>query len=122
MEITTFKILKKSVSNGGKTNVLSLGVGITIFGIENAKYNTYYIGGLSVKAMENYVVGQELKDSFENYWQVKRPYFIEERNQWVILTWLHPKVMYPNGMPPEAPNPAYEAFLKSKQAPAAVAA
>lgn len=121
MEVT-FKVAKITPSNEGKTAVLTLTVGITLFGIENAKKNVYYFGGVTAEAAKSITVGAELKEDLVNYHQVKRPYFIKDRNTWVLLTWLHSKVQYPDGVPSEPLPEAYVAWLKAQQSAAVVAA
>jgi len=98
MEVA-FKIEKITNSNGGKTAVLTLSVGITLFGIEGAKRNVYYIGGISADSAKTLKLGQELKDNLENYWQVKRPFTHPTSGKEILLTWLHSKVQYPDGPP-----------------------
>lgn len=122
MNLTKFKIERISASNGGKTAVLTLSVGITVFGIEGAKRNVYYIGGITADSLKSHKVGDTLEANLAEYWQVKRPYFVKERNTWVLCNWLHSKIQYPDGVPQE-PHPAeYVAWQAARQQPATVAA
>lgn len=98
MEVT-FKIAKITASNEGKTAVLTLTVGIALFGIADAKRNVYYVGGITADSAKTLTVGQELKDNLENYWQVKRPFKHPVSGQDIQLTWLHSKIQYPDGPP-----------------------
>lgn len=120
MEVT-FKIAKITASNEGKTAVLTLTVGIALFGIADAKRNVYYVGGITADSAKTLAIGQELKDNLANYWLVKRPYFVKEKATWVLCTWLHSKIQHPDGVQQE-PYPAeYLEWLKLKH-PAVAAA
>lgn len=91
----TFNIEKITPSNEGKTAVLTLSTGIGFFGIENIKKNIFYIGGLVFEAVKHLKVGEKLTEEMDNFWQVKRPYYIAEKTTWVLLTYLHHKSTHP---------------------------
>lgn len=108
-------IEKITATNGGKTALLTLSLKTAFLGIPDAKRTMYYAGGILADAVANVKVSDTLEVDLEQYWHVKRPYFIKEKATWVLLTYLHGKEQYPQAPVVELPK-EYIEWLAAKQA------
>jgi len=108
-----FTIENITESNGGKTLVLKLTQKIAMFGIADAKKQTFYLGGVNIAAKDKIAVGQVVEEDLTRFWIVEREtMLIEENGKGTFMTleeaeksgkkgivmkmkWLHDKMMYP---------------------------
>lgn len=117
MSILTIE--KITPTNEGKTALLTLSLKTAFLGIPDAKRTMYYAGGILKAAADTKKVGETVDVNLDDYWHVKRPFYIKEKTTWVLLTYLHGKEQYPNGAPEVVFPEDYIKWLAAKEKAAA---